>query len=309
MQVFRHVGATRLEARDDRGAAGDAVEVIDCQGHTGLAGNREQMEHAVGRPTAGGDGSDRVLERSLRYDLARSDVLRHQIHHQPAGSFGDLILVWVERGNVICSRRTDPQEFQRHRHRVRGELSTAGAGAGAGAVFDLKQFVLAHLAGGNRADRFENLHQRNVSAFMPAGGDGAAVDSQAGDVDPHQGHDGGGDRLVASRDQDQAVEEMASGHQLDRVGDHLAAHERGFHALGAHRYTIGDGDGVEFHRRATGGADPRLHFFGEPAVIEIAGHGFDPAVPDTDERLGQVLAGEADGVQHRPRRRTVVALC
>ena len=46
--------------------------------------------------------------------------------------------------------------------------------------------------------------------------------------------------------------------ELDRVGDHLAADQRGPHPLGAHRDPVGDRDRVQLHRRAAGGADPLL---------------------------------------------------
>src|SRR5260370_6702941 len=43
-------------------------------------------------------------------------------------------------------------------------------------------------------------------------------------------------------------------------------------------------------------------------MVEITGHGLDPAVPDADERLAQVLAGEADRAQHGARARAIIAL-
>ena len=49
-----------------------------------------------------------------------------------------------------------------------------------------------------------------------------------------------------------AVEALGAHHGLDRVGDHLARHERVLHALGAHRDAVRHGDGVEDHRLAAG---------------------------------------------------------
>ena len=62
----------------------------------------------------------------------------------------------------------------------------------------------------------------------------------------HHGH--GGDGLVAAGDGHDAVEHVAARHELDRVGDDLAADERALHALGAHRDAVGDRDRVDLDR-------------------------------------------------------------
>ena len=96
--------------------------------------------------------------------------------------------------------------------------------------------------------------------------------------------------------------------KLDRVGDHLTRHERGAHALDAHRDAIRDRDGVELHRRSTGRADALLHPLRQLALVEVAGHRLNPFRSDTDERLCQILIREADGLQHRARGRTIRAV-
>jgi len=52
---------------------------------------------------------------------------------------------------------------------------------------------------------------------------------------------------------------------------------------------------------------PAFNLLGEAAVVEIAGHGLDPAMPDANQRLRQILAGEADRPQHGARPGTIVA--
>ena len=65
--------------------------------------------------------------------------------------------------------------------------------------------------------------------------------------------------------------ERAAGDQLDRVGDDLAADQRGLHPCGAHRDAVGDRDRVELHRRAAGRPDPLLDVLGEPQVLKLQG--------------------------------------
>ena len=50
-------------------------------------------------------------------------------------------------------------------------------------------------------------------------------------------------------------------------------------------------------------ADAVLHVHGQIAQVKIARADFDPGVRDADERLLQIGVGEADGLQHRARRR------
>ncbi len=118
----------------------------------------------------------------------------------------------------------------------------------------------------------------------------------------------GGDGLVAADQDDERVEEVAAGDELDRVGHDLAAHQRGPHALRAHRDAVGDGDGVELERRAAGLADPLLDVRREIAQVIVAGADLDPGVGDADERAIEVVVRQADGAQHRARGRAAGAV-
>ena len=131
-----------------------------------------------------------------------------------------------------------------------------------------------------------------------AGGDGAAVEHEAGDVEAGEGHDGAGHVFVAAGDADEAVEGVAAGDQFDGVGDDFAGDERGFHAFGAHGDAVGDGDGVELHGGAAGFADALLDGLGDVAEMEVAGADFGPGVGDADDGLVEVFFGEADAAEH-----------
>ena len=142
---------------------------------------------------------------------------------------------------------------------------------------------------------------------MPRG-DRAAVEHHRGDVEPSQRHHRARDRLVAAGEGNQSVELVAAGGELDRVRDHLAADERGLHALAAHRDAVRDGDRVELHRVGARGFDALLQGTGEIAQPEVARHRLGPDVGDADERLVDVLRGQADRVEERARARAVTSL-
>ena len=71
VQVGGHEPAARLEVAQRGHALGDAVEVVDVQRHAHLAGDRQQVQDAVGRAAAGGAtaamafSSDSRVMRSL----------------------------------------------------------------------------------------------------------------------------------------------------------------------------------------------------------------------------------------------------
>ena len=166
----------------------------------------------------------------------------------------------------------------------------------------------AHRARRVRADRLEHVLDRDVRILVAPGRDRAVVKGETGQVEPGEGHHGGRDRLVAADEADEAVEQVASHDELDRVGDHLARDERRAHALGSHRDAVGDGDRVELHRRPAGVADAPLDVLGERALVQVARHRLDPARRDADERPREVLVGEAGALQHRARAGAVGAV-
>src|SRR6266850_665020 len=109
---------------------------------------------------------------------------------------------------------------------------------------------------------------------------------------PAEGHGRGRDGLVAADEADDAIEQMAPHDELDRIGDDLAAHERGLHPFRPHRDAVRDGNRVELHRRAAGGPNTLLHLLGQPSLVQVAGHRLDPGGRDADQRLGEVLVRE-----------------
>ena len=165
-------------------------------------------------------------------------------------------------------------------------------------VLEVAQLAVRHAPRRVRADGFVDVLNRDRMALERAWRDRAAVQDDARQVHPRQRHHRAGDRLVAAAQQDDRVEVMALHDQLDRIRDHLAAHERRPHALGAHRDAVGYGHRVELHRRAAGLPHRVLHMRGEPPQVEVARADLGPRVRDADERLVQIGLREADRLEH-----------
>ncbi len=272
-------------------------------------GDREQVEDAVGRAAGCGDRGDGVLDRRAAQDRGRPHVATHEVHDELAAGACGVVLGRVLGRDAVHAGRAQAEELGDRAHRVGRELATAGARPGTRGVLDLGQLVQADPPGPIGSDRLEDRdHRRAALAVDGSGIDRAAIEDQRWQVEPPEGHDRAGRRLVAAGDADQAIEQVATRHELDRIGDDLAADEARLHALGAHRHAVRDRDRVELHRRAPGRPDAGLHLLGQPPVVVVAGHGLDPGVGDADDRSTKVVVGESDRLQHSPGRGTIRAL-
>ena len=228
------------------------------------------MEDGVGGAAGCGDGGDGVLEGFPVQDVAGRDPVADEVHNEATCFATGGGFVGRHGGDAGDVHRGDAEELAGHGHGVGGELTAAGAGAGAGGGFERFELGVVDLAGGVGAHAFEDLEDGDffggaVGLLEGSGGDGAAVEHEAGDVEAGEGHDGGGHVFVTAGDTDEAVEGVAAGDELDRVCDDFAGDERGFHALGAHGDAVVDGDGVELHGGAAGLAHALLDGFGDVA--------------------------------------------
>src|SRR5919199_1526983 len=190
----------------------------------------------------------------------------------------------VSRGARRAHGR-EADELERHRHRVRRELATAGARAGARVVLEVLKVLVCHPPRCVGTHGLEDILDRHVPVLESTRGDGSSVDHEAGDAQTDESHRRPRHGLVASYEGDDGVEHVTAAHELYRVRYHLAAYQRGLHPLGAHSNAVGDSDGVELHRRTPCGPDALLDPFGKPALVKVAGHGFDPGVRHPDYRL------------------------
>ena len=239
---------------------------------------------------------------------ARAAVGGEHLDHEPAALLGHLALLAVLRGHHRAAHRRDAEHLERHGHGVRGELSAARAGAGRGVVLEVGELVVGEVAGGVGADPLEHVLDRHVLAAPAPRRDRAAVEHEARHVEPGQRHHAARDGLVAAGEGHHGVEHVPARHQLDRVGDHLAADQRGLHALGPHRDAVRDGDRVELHRRAARRAHALLDLLGQAAQVEVAGHRLGPGVGDADDRALQGVVVVPDALQVRARLRALRAV-
>ena len=220
-----HVGgdeaAGGFQVGEDRGALADGLEIVDVERDSGLARNGQQVQHGVGGAAGGGHRGDGIFEGVGGEDIQRANSAAKQVHHHLAALQGDFFFLRRERGNAVEAHRRKADQLHHGGHGVGRVLAAAGSGAGTGDVFQGLQLVIADLAGGVGAHGLEDILNGDVLAFVAAGGDGAAVEDEAGNVEAGQGHGRAGNGFVAADDADHGVEELAAADQFDGVGDDL----------------------------------------------------------------------------------------
>ena len=241
----------------------------------------------------------------MRQNIAGANAALQQIHYHFATLECDFVFARIHRRNAVEAHGRKSDQFHHRGHSICGVLTAARARTGTGHIFERQQIGVAHLARGIRANGLEHILNGDVFAFVLAGGNRPSVEHEAGQVHACKRHGGRGDCLVATDYADRRVEKLSAADQLDGVSNHLATHERRLHAFCAHGLAVGDGYGVEFHRSAAGGANAFFHLGRKAPQVEVAGHGFDPGIGYGDERLGEIVVGEADCLVHGARRSLV----
>ena len=225
MEVVCDVAARRREARDHRCARRDVGEVVERQLHAALARDREQVEDAVRRAAGRGDPRHRVQQRAPVEERAGGGERAGGERARAPG--GRVFRLQVDRRHEPVARGRDAEALDGDGHRVRREVAGARARAGAGDELQRVELVAADQAALFGADRLPDVLDRDVAR---AGAHRAAVEDDRGLVEPGERHQRGGHGLVAADEAHERVEVVRVGHQLDRVGDHLARDERRAHA-------------------------------------------------------------------------------
>ncbi len=78
--------AARLGVGDVRHAGGDLVEVVELELDAGLVGDRQEVQHGVGRAAERVGERHRVLERALGEDVARAQADPQHVDDRLAGA-------------------------------------------------------------------------------------------------------------------------------------------------------------------------------------------------------------------------------
>jgi len=286
--VFGHIAATRLQIRDIWCLFEDFGHIEQVEFDSAFVRHRGQMQRRVGRTAGGRDHGGRVFQRLAGDDVARADVARDQVHDLLARRHAEAVADFIRRRRAGRIRQREADSLGDGRHGVGGELRAAGARRWARHALDLVEVLIGHLTDRVLADRLEHVLDGDLLA---------AIDEDRRHVQAQHRHHHAGQGLVAARQPDQGVIGMAADGQFDRIRDGFPRRQRRAHALVAHGNAVGHGDGAEFARGAAGGGDALLGRLGLAHQRNVAGRGFIPAGRHPDERLVDLLGGQAHGIE------------
>ena len=207
-----------------------------------------------------------------------------QLDHGLAGGEGRVVATAVDGRGRRAARQRHAEGLGHRGHGVGGEHPGARSLGRAGVVLDEAELLVGEGVDGVGPHRLEHRGDVEGPVPDPSREDGPAVEEDAGQVEPGRGHEHAGQRLVAPGQGDHAVEPLGVHHRLHRVGDDLAADQRGPHALVAHGDAVGDGDGHELEGEPAGLPDPVLGPLGQP--VERAGCTASPRSTTRPRRSG-----------------------
>lgn len=108
------------------------------------------------------------------------------------------------------------------RHGVSGIHAAAGTHAWTGAPLDLQKLVFVDRVGGILPDRLKGAHDGEITTFVVAWLDGAAVDKDRWDVQAGNGNHRTWCVLVTATKGEYTVHALTAAYGFYGIGDHLA---------------------------------------------------------------------------------------
>ena len=171
---------------------------------------------------------------SRRQDIARFDPPLQQVqapplqHRNESRILSSPTAAWAE-----LLGRLKPKRLDGARHRVRGIHPPTRTRAGDRVLLDQSGAPRRRElpTSGMLADRFEHT-RNNIQTLSPrhferrtTRQNSAPIDKNRRPVHPGHRHDTGRHVLVTTTERHEAIHPLAAHHRLDRVGDHLAAHQ------------------------------------------------------------------------------------
>ena len=297
VEIVHQPRAGRQQVQQHRRRTRNLVEVIQRQRHAQPPGDRQQVDHRVGRSADGHEHAQRILERRAGHDLRRPQVLAHQLDRAPPAGLGAGQPARVVGGNSCAARQHHAQRLGEHGHGRGGAHGVAGADAARVGRLERLPFGLVDLPGAVLIPVAPQVGARSDLHAPPApGGLWAGADLNGRQVGAGRAHQLRRRGLIAAAQQHHAIDRVGAQRLLDLHRQQVAVqHRAGLHQLLAER------ERVELQRHAAGRDHAALDRLGDGAQAQVAVVQLAPGIGDADHRLaGEKLARPAQRSKHRP---------
>ena len=284
----------RAQAAEVGRGSTEGVEAGELDGDAGFVGDGEEVEDRVGGAAEGHVDAKGVPKGGGGEDLARPEVLCHELHDLHAGLPGEGEAGGVDGRDGAIARQAHAEGLGKAVHRIGGEHAGAGTTAGAGGALEAIELGGRHLAPRHGADGDKDVGEVDRAAVETAGEHRTTADDDGRKIDAGGGHQHAGDDLVAIGDENEPVKGVGPDNDLDGVGDQLAAGEGVFHAQVVHGEAVADADGVDLKGGAARHANATFGGVGDRPEGLVAGDHFVVGADDADEGLLHFTIGTAE---------------
>jgi DNA-binding FadR family transcriptional regulator len=284
-EVLHQELARRLQVQDAGQLGGQAVEVVERELDADAPGDRQQVDHEVGRAADRGVDLDRVLDRLARQDLRHVQVLVDHADDAPARLAREHVAAAVDGREGRVARQADAQRFDHAGHGARGAHRHAVAMAAVHAALGLEEVLQLERAGAHLLAHLPHAGARAELLAAPlARQHRAARHADGRQVDAGRAHHQRGCGLVAAHEQHHAIERIAADAFL-----HVHAREVAIEHGGGAQQGLAERHHGELEREAAGLVDTDLHLLRERAEVRVAGREFAEGVADADDRAAVEL--------------------
>jgi hypothetical protein len=215
-EVLHQVLARRLQVDEARQLAREPVEVVDAELDAEAAGDRDQVDHGVGRAADRRERDDRVLERLPRQHGRDPLVLVDHVDDAPAGHPREHVAPAVDRRIGGVAGQAEAERLDHARHRARRSHRHAVAVAAMHAALGIEEVLQLERSGAHLLAHAPDAGARAELLAAPlAVQHRPARDADRRQVDARCAHDERRRRLVAAHEQDDAVDRVAADRLLD----------------------------------------------------------------------------------------------
>ncbi len=161
--------------------------------------------------------------------------------------------------------------------------------------FNREQLCFVNFASAELTNRLKRTHDRQIFAVVMTGLDRAAIDKNGRDIEPGHCQHRPRHILVAAANSQHTIQTLTRTDGLNGIRNHLPRHQGILHPLGAHRYTIADGDRAKQLRHRPSRPQSGLGPQGEIIDAHIAGCNRTKTVRNTNNGLAKVIVTKANG--------------
>lgn len=297
VQVDHRLRAAGSEAAENRRPFQNGLQVSQIEGHARFLGQRQQMNHTIGRAADGGDRDGGVLERLPRQDVARAELLFEQGPDQSAGRLAVGRLAGVDGRDRTALGRHQPDGFHRNAPGVERGRDAAATRPRTGHPADLVGFGLRNRADAGVSLGVVDIEDRHRPPLVTARVNAAAAEQQAGDVHPGQGHRETGAVFIAVMQPDHRVVTVGRNNALGGVGDQVPRRQAGAPPFQTLRQIVADARRAEGKPQQSRIPATRGHLLRQAVSMHVAQVAFEQRYSNADLRLVEVVFRHTQAVK------------